>query len=98
MFLTKVAETLRLAGFAPAGKLNHVYCSLQRSLQMLVAALGRLNWGKRAWAVLVLCFVSTFPLPGQTLTTLFSFDGTDGSQVQIGLVQTKGTLGATCPS
>jgi uncharacterized repeat protein (TIGR03803 family) len=80
MQTTCTKQPLALVGFAPSGKPNHTYCDLKPPLQMLAAALGKLSWGKRAWAVLVLWAITTIALPGQTLTTLFSFDGTDGEQ------------------
>jgi uncharacterized protein (TIGR03437 family) len=50
-------------------------------------ALGQLNWGKRAYAVLALCATTAIALPAQTLTTLHSFNGTDGEGPNAGLVQ-----------
>jgi uncharacterized repeat protein (TIGR03803 family) len=44
-------------------------------------------WGTRAYAVLVLCAITAIALPAQTLTTLFSFDGTDGQYPSAELVQ-----------
>ena len=41
--------------------------------------MGKLNWGKRAYAVFFLCAATAIALPAQTLTTLHSFDGTDGA-------------------
>jgi hypothetical protein len=41
--------------------------------------LGKLKCGKRWYAVLALCATTSVALPAQTLTTLFSFDGTDGA-------------------
>ena len=59
-------------------------------------AAGKLNWGTRAYAVFVLCATTAIALPAQTLTTLHSFDLTDGSQLQVGLVQaTNGALYGT---
>jgi uncharacterized repeat protein (TIGR03803 family) len=60
------------------------------------AFLSRLNCGKRAYAILALCAATAIALPAQTLTTLFSFDGTDGGTPQAGLVQaTNGDLYGT---
>ena len=56
-------------------------------MKRIVNALGRLNWGNRACAVFVLCLTTAIALPAQTLTTLHSFDGTDGSDPSAGLVQ-----------
>ena len=41
--------------------------------------MGKLNWGKRAYAVFLLCAMTAIALPAQTFTTLHSFDGTDGA-------------------
>jgi uncharacterized repeat protein (TIGR03803 family) len=49
--------------------------------------LGKLKCGKRWYAVLALCATTSVALPAQTLTTLFSFDGTDGAGPFAGLVQ-----------
>ncbi len=41
--------------------------------------MGKLNWGKRAYAVFLLCAATAIALPAQiTFTTLHSFDKTDG--------------------
>jgi uncharacterized repeat protein (TIGR03803 family) len=56
-------------------------------MRRIVTALDKLNWGKRAFVVFVLCATTAITLPAQTLTTLFSFDGTDGSEPKAGLVQ-----------
>jgi uncharacterized repeat protein (TIGR03803 family) len=56
-------------------------------MKRMVNALGKLNRGKRAYDVFVLCAATAIALPAQTLTSLFSFDGTDGAFPQAGLVQ-----------
>ena len=80
MHTTKITRTLALAGFGSAGKLSHTYCCLLLALVLFVATSGKLNWGKRALTVFVLCAATAIALPAQTFTTLLSFDGTDGSQ------------------
>jgi uncharacterized repeat protein (TIGR03803 family) len=96
MHTTRVTRTLALAGFAPAGKLGHLYGGLLPVLALFIATLGKLNWGKRAYAVLALCAATAIALPAQTFTTLFSFDLTDGANPYAGLVQaTNGDLYGT---
>jgi uncharacterized repeat protein (TIGR03803 family) len=46
-----------------------------------------LNWRKRAYAVFLLCAMRAIPLPAQTITTLQSFDNTDGSNPRSALIQ-----------
>jgi uncharacterized repeat protein (TIGR03803 family) len=87
MQTTKITQTLALAGFAPAGKLGHMYCGLLPVLALFADTLGKLNWGKRAYAVLVLCAATAIALPAQTFTTLVSFDGTNGQDSRAALVQ-----------
>ena len=87
MHTTKITRTLALAGFAPAGKLSHLYGGLLRVLALFATTLGKLNRGKRAYAVFVLCAATAIALPAQTFTTLFSFDGADGKTPYAGLVQ-----------
>ena len=53
----------------------------------IVNALGKLNWGKRACAVCVLCATTAIALPAQTFTTLVNFDATNGAYPAAGLVQ-----------
>src|ERR1039457_2442445 len=70
----------------------------QRSTTMkrTVNVLSKLNWGTRACAVLALCATTAIALPAQTLTTLYSFDGTDGQEPVGALVQaTNGDLYGT---
>ena len=57
------------------------------STKRIVSALGKLNWGKRAYAVFVLCAMTTIALPAQTFTTLYRFDYTDGADPEAALVQ-----------
>ena len=67
-------------------------------MKRIVNALGKLNPGKRACAVLALCATTAIALPAQTLTTLHSFDGADGGFLRDGLVQaTNGKLYGTTP-
>jgi hypothetical protein len=99
MHTTKITRTLALAGFAPAGKLTHLYCGLLPALALLVATLSKLNREKRAYAVLLLCTAMGIALPAQTFTRLRSFDGTDGNVPLGGLVQaTNGDLYGTTES
>ena len=50
-------------------------------------AFHRLNGGRRACVVLVLCAMTAVALPAQTFTSLFSFDFADGYYPSAGLVQ-----------
>jgi uncharacterized repeat protein (TIGR03803 family) len=56
-------------------------------MNRFVNALSKLKWGK-ASAVFVLCATMPIALTAQTLTTLHSFNGTDGAGPQTVLVQT----------
>ena len=47
-------------------------------MRRIVNALGIVNWGKRAGAVLALCATATITLPAQTFTTLHSFCAQSG--------------------
>ena len=67
-------------------------------MERIVNALGKLNWGKRAYAAIVLGAMTAIALPAQTFTTLFSFSfgGTAGAGPFAGLVQaTNGSLYGT---
>jgi len=63
----------------------------------VINALGKLNWGKRAYAVFVLCAATGIALPAQTFTTLHSFGrAQDGEDLYARLVQaTNGNLYGT---
>jgi uncharacterized repeat protein (TIGR03803 family) len=56
-------------------------------MKRIANTVGKLNRGKRACAVLLIGAATGIVLPGQTFTTLFSFDGTDGGNPFAGLVQ-----------
>jgi uncharacterized repeat protein (TIGR03803 family) len=49
--------------------------------------MSELNWWKTGCAVFLVCATTTITSPAQTLTTLHSFDGTDGSEPLAGLAQ-----------
>jgi len=70
-------------------------------MKRIVTVLDRLNllnWGKRTYAVFVLCAMTVIALSAQTFTTLYSFDDTDG-QYPYRLVQaTNGDLYGTASS
>src|ERR1017187_6619290 len=93
-----------LLGNSPAGQPKMEIRVRQRSTTMkrTVNVLSRLNWGKRACAVLVLCATTAIALPAQiaTLTTIHRFCSQsgcpDGLQPVAGLVQaTNGDLYGT---
>src|ERR1017187_7141953 len=68
-------------------------------MKRIVNALGKLNWGKRAYAVFVLCGWPAIALPAQTFTTLHSFPGTAPPSPEAAPVQaTNATLDATTPA
>jgi uncharacterized repeat protein (TIGR03803 family) len=56
-------------------------------------ALGKSNWGKRAYAVLMLCAATAIAVPAQTPTTLVIFNGTDGQGVGSDMTLIQGTNG-----
>jgi uncharacterized repeat protein (TIGR03803 family) len=67
------------------------YCGL-RNVKAYNWSLSKLNRGNRTtYAVFMLCAMTAITLPAQTLTTLFTFDGTDG-EVPVGPL-TQGTDG-----
>ena len=41
--------------------------------------MGKLNWTIKACSIFLLWATTAIALPAQTLTTLYSFDGTDGA-------------------
>jgi len=68
-------------------------------MKRIVNVFGKLGCGKRAYAVFALCATRAIALPAQTFTTLFSFDGADGSDPLAGLVQaTNGDFYGTTSS
>jgi uncharacterized repeat protein (TIGR03803 family) len=56
-------------------------------MKPIANALSKFNWGTRACSAFVLCATTAIALPAQTLTTLHSFDGADGSTPSGALVQ-----------
>jgi uncharacterized repeat protein (TIGR03803 family) len=65
-------------------------------MKQVTDELSRLNWGKTAYAVFVLCATTAIALPAQTFTTLHRFDNTDGGSPDAGLIQaTNGSFYGT---
>jgi uncharacterized repeat protein (TIGR03803 family) len=65
-------------------------------VKRIIGSFGKLDWGKRTCAVLVLTAATLIALRAQTLTTLYSFNGTDGGEPVGALVQgTDGDLYGT---
>jgi len=60
-----------------------------------LACLRKLNWGNSACALLLLCVTTAIALPAQTVTTLHSFDSTDGQLPELLVQATNGNLYAT---
>jgi uncharacterized repeat protein (TIGR03803 family) len=68
-------------------------------MKRIVPTMDKLNWGNRAYAVFVLCAMTTISLSAQTFTTLFSFDGSHGKIPYAALNQgTDGNLYGTTAS
>jgi uncharacterized repeat protein (TIGR03803 family) len=58
--------------------------------------MGKVNWGRRASGIFLLCLTTAIGSQAQTFTTLHSFDFSDGESPVAGLVQaTNGNLYAT---
>ena len=92
MVQTQVAEPPSRAGCVSGGNPanRQRFCATRNSLKRIVNPfLGRLNFGSRAGAVLVLFAATAAFLPAQTFTTVFNFNDidTDGSQPEAALVQ-----------
>ena len=65
-------------------------------MKRIVSASGKLDWGKRAYAVLALYAATAISLPAETFTVLHSFSGADGASPNSQLVQaTNGDLYGT---
>ena len=72
--------------------------SFSSAFQHAGGSVAKLVGWKRASAVFLLCATTAIVASAQTFTTLHSFDGTDGSQSQGGLVQAlNGLLYGTAP-
>jgi len=64
-------------------------------MKRIVNVLGKLSCGKRAFAVFVLCATTAMALPAQTFTTLFTFDGADGTSPSALVQATNGDFYGT---
>ena len=65
-------------------------------MKRIASELAKLNRGKRAYAIFVLCAMTALALPAQTFTTRYSFDGRNGALPSAALVQaTNGDLYGT---
>jgi uncharacterized repeat protein (TIGR03803 family) len=56
-------------------------------MKRIVCELSKVNWPKRACAILALCVTTAMALPAQTVTTLLRFQGKDGGDPHGALVQ-----------
>ncbi|PYV22502.1 MAG: hypothetical protein DMG24_16575, partial [Acidobacteria bacterium] len=66
---------------------THVSGINTESLRRKRGNTSKLSWGKRAYAVFLLCATTAIALHARTFTTLHSFDGTDGANPFAGMIQ-----------